>query len=159
MAARGLFTAFLIVAAAAPALAQEKQPPYWASLASGQAMMRTGPARTYPGTWLYQRRDLPVRVLKKYETWRLIQDPDGTRGWMLSTMLSERRTAMVKSGQPREIHASPDSNSRVSYVAEAGVVGRIDHCRDGWCRISIGKREGFIQTADIWGVGEGEVVN
>ena len=35
---RGLFSAFLIVAVAAPAAAQEKQPPYWASLASGQAL-------------------------------------------------------------------------------------------------------------------------
>jgi SH3-like domain-containing protein len=160
MIARGLFTAFLIVvAAAAPALAQEKQPPYWASLASGQAMMRTGPARTYPGTWLYQRRDLPVRVIKKYETWRLIQDPDGTQGWMLSTMLSERRTAIVRAGQPRPIYANPDASSRVRYNAEAGVVGRIDKCRDGWCRITIGKRQGFIREADIWGVGEDEVVD
>jgi SH3-like domain-containing protein len=159
MVARGLFTAFLIVAAAAPALAQEKQPPYWASLASGQAMMRTGPARTYPGTWLYQRRDLPVRVIKKYETWRLIQDPDGTQGWMLSTMLSERRTAIVKPGEPRPIYASPDSSSRVRYNAEHGVVGRIDKCRDGWCRITIGKRQGYIREADIWGVGDNEVVD
>jgi SH3-like domain-containing protein len=55
--------AALLIALAAPAAAQEKTPPYWASIASGQAMMRTGPARNYPGTWLYQRRDLPIRVL------------------------------------------------------------------------------------------------
>src|SRR5439155_7795021 len=57
MFARGLVTAFLIVAAAAPAAAQEKQPPYWASIASGQAMTHTGPGRNYPNMWLYQQRD------------------------------------------------------------------------------------------------------
>ena len=62
------------------ALAQEKQPPYWASIASGQAMTHTGPGRNYPNVWLYQRRDLPVRVLKVYDNWRLIQDPDGAQG-------------------------------------------------------------------------------
>ena len=99
MVARGVFTAFLIVAAAAPALAQDKQPPYWASIASGQAMTRTGPGKNYPGVWLYRRRDLPIRVVKKYENWRLIQDPDGAQGWMLVTLLSDRRTGI---GGPRE---------------------------------------------------------
>jgi SH3-like domain-containing protein len=47
----------------------------------------------------------------------------------------------------------------VRYRAEHGVVGRIDKCSDGWCRIAVGKRQGFIRTADIWGVREGEVVD
>src|SRR5262249_3860689 len=96
---RGAFTALLILGLAAPAAAQDKQPPYWASIASGQAMTRTGPGKNYPGVWLYQRRDLPIRVVKKYDNWRLIQDPDGAQGWMLVTLLSDRRTAIVKPGQ------------------------------------------------------------
>ena len=159
MLGRGALAAILIVAAAAPALAQEKQPPYWASIASGQAMTRTGPGRNYPGVWLYQRRDLPVRVVKKYQTWRLIQDPDGAQGWMLVTLLSDRRTALVKSGQPRSVRVGPSDSARVRYMAEPGVVGRIDKCRDGWCRIEFGKREGYIQIGDLWGVSEGEVVD
>jgi SH3-like domain-containing protein len=86
MLGRGLVTALLIIAAAAPAAAQDKQPPYWASVASGQALSHTGPGKNYPNIWLYQRRDLPIRVVKKYENWRLIQDPDGAQGWMLVTV-------------------------------------------------------------------------
>ena len=145
---------------ASPALAQEKQPPYWASIASGQAMTHTGPGRKYPNVWLYQRRDLPVRVIKKYETWRLIQDPDGAKGWMLVTMLSDRRTAMVKPGEPRAVRSGPDDNAKVRYMAEAGVVGRIAHCKGtGWCRIEIGKKEGYIRTSDLFGVGANELVD
>ncbi|HZC37960.1 MAG TPA: SH3 domain-containing protein [Sphingomicrobium sp.] len=143
---------------AAPASAQEKQPPYWASLASGQAMTHTGPGRNYPNVWLYQRRDLPVRVVKKYETWRLIQDPDGAQGWMLVSMLSDRRTAIVRPGDPRPIRADPNEGANVRYRAEHGLVGRISKCRDGWCRIEIGNRQGYIKTSDIWGVGKNEVV-
>ncbi|HEX5237060.1 MAG TPA: SH3 domain-containing protein [Sphingomicrobium sp.] len=160
MVARGLVTAFLIIAAAAPALAQDKQPPYWASLASGQAMTHTGPGRNYPNVWLYQRRDLPVRVVKKYQTWRLIQDPDGAQGWMLVSMLSDRRTAMVRPGDPRPIFADPNDSARVRYRVEAGAVGRISKCKgDGWCRIEIGKKDGYIRTGDVWGVGGNEVVD
>jgi SH3-like domain-containing protein len=160
MFVRGLVSAFLaIVVVATPAAAQDKQPPYWASIASGQAMMRAGPARNYPGTWLYQRRDLPVRVLKLYPNWRLVEDPDGTRGWMLVSLLSDRRTAIVKAGAPRPVRVDASEVAKPRYLAEPGVVGRISKCRDGWCRIDIGDREGYIRTIAIWGVSDGEVVD
>lgn len=159
MLVRGVFTAFLIVAAATPSFAQDKQPPYWASIASGQAMTRTGPGKNYPGVWLYQRRDLPIRVVKKYENWRLIQDPDGVQGWMLVTLLSDRRTAIVKAGEPRPVRTDPSDGGKVRYLAEQGAVGRISKCHDGWCRVEFGKKSGYIRTSDIWGVVEGEVVD
>ena len=159
MFGRGALTAALIVACAAPALAQDKQPPYWASIASGQAMTRTGPGKNYPGVWLYQRRDLPIRVVKQYENWRLIQDSDGAQGWMLVTLLSDRRTAIVKPGEPRQVRADASEGAKVRYLAEPGTVGRISKCSDGWCHVEFGKREGYIRTSDIWGVSEGEVVD
>jgi SH3-like domain-containing protein len=150
--------AALALALGVPAAAQDKTPPYWASIASGEAMMRTGPGRNYPGIWLYKRRDLPVRVMKTYPNWRMIEDPDGTRGWMLVTLLSDTRTAIVKPGRPRPIHAEANGQSPIRYRAEPGVVGRLEDCRSGWCRIKIGKREGHIRTADIWGVTNSEEV-
>ena len=159
MFGRGALTAILIVASATPALAQDKQPPYWASIASGQAMTRTGPGKNYPGVWLYQRRDLPIRVVKKYENWRLIQDSDGAQGWMLVTLLSDRRTAIVKAGEPRPIRADASDGAKVRYLAEQGAVGRISKCSSGWCHVEFGKREGYIRTSDIWGVSEGETVD
>jgi SH3-like domain-containing protein len=153
------FAGMTMMFLATAAQAQEKQPPYWASVASGQAMTRTGPGKNYPGVWLYQRRDLPVRVVKKYQNWRLIQDPDGAQGWMLVTLLSDRRTAIVKTGAPRPVRVDPADSAKVHYRAETGVVGRIGKCRDGWCRIEIGARDGYIRTSDLWGVASNEVVD
>ena len=158
MLKRGLVVA-LALTLATTASAQDKQPPYWASIASGEAMMRTGPGRNYPGIWLYKRRDLPIRVVQVYPNWRKIEDPDGTQGWMLVTLLSDRRTAMVKPGDPRAIHVRAEANAPVRYRAEAGVVGRIEQCNGSFCQIKIGKREGWIAQTDIWGVGEGETLD
>ena len=156
---RNLVAAALLSALAAPAAAQDKTPPYWASIASGEAMMRTGPGRNYPGTWLYKRRDLPIRVLKIYPNWRLIEDPDGTKGWMLVTLLSDRRTAVVKPGEPRSIHAEASETSPLKYRAEPGVVGQIEKCGGGWCRFKVGNRQGHIRTSDIWGIAANETVD
>jgi SH3-like domain-containing protein len=79
---------------------------------------------------------------------------------MLVTMLSDRRTAMVKPGDPRPVRTDRSDTAKVRYLAEPGVVGRIDKCKgDGWCRIEIGKKEGYIQTSDLWGVAANEVVD
>ena len=148
-----------LLCAAASASAQDKKPPYWASIASGEAMMRTGPGRNYPGVWLYKRRDLPVRVLQIYPNWRKIEDPDGEQGWMLVTLLSDRRTAIVKPGPPRDVRSRPDSGAPVRYRAEAGVVGRIDECAGEWCRIEFAKRKGFIARDALYGLSPGEVID
>jgi SH3-like domain-containing protein len=78
---------------------------------------------------------------------------------MLVTLLSDRRTAIVRPGEPRPIHAKPSNDSPLKYRAEAGVVGRIEKCRDGWCRFKVGNREGYIRTTNIWGVGPTEVLD
>ena len=158
MLKRGVGVALLLTLAAT-ASAQDKKPPYWASIASGEAMMRTGPGRNYPGIWLYKRRDLPIRVIQVYPNWRKIEDPDGEQGWMLVTLLSDRRTGIVKPGEPREIRAKPEANAPVRYRVEHGVVGRIEKCSGGFCRFEIGKRTGYIAAADLWGVAPNEVVD
>ena len=151
-----LFAALLTLAATAGA--QDRAVPYWASIASGEAMIRTGPGRNYPGVWLYKRRDLPVRVLQRHENWRKIEDMDGDQGWMLVTLLSDRRTAVIKAGSPRDIRVRPNSGAPVRYRAEAGVVGRIDHCDGDWCHVQFGSREGYVSQADVWGTSDGEAV-
>ena len=136
--------------------AQDKKPPYWASIASGEAMMRTGPGRNYPGIWLYKRRDLPIRVVQIYPNWRKIEDPDGQQGWMLVTLLSDRRTALVKPGGLRDMRTKADASAPVRYRVEAGVVGRIEQCDGAWCQLTIGRRSGFIRQVDLHGLSDGE---
>ncbi|MGQ0558911.1 MAG: SH3 domain-containing protein [Sphingosinicella sp.] len=155
-----VFAALTVGACFAAALDAQprRQPPYWASIDSGRAMMRTGPGRNYPGTWLYVRRDLPVRVLTVYREWRRIRDPDGTTGWMLVTLLSDRRTAIVRGNGVRPLHIEPDERSPVSWRVEPGVVGRLSRCANGWCRLDTGERGGFIRSDHLWGLGRNEVI-
>ncbi len=147
-----------IVLIAGAGEAQERKVPYWASISTGDALMRTGPERTYPATWRYRRRDLPVQVVQVYGNWRRIREQDGTEGWMLATLLSAQRTAIVTGNGPAEMHADPASGSGLAWRAEPGVVGRISQCESGWCLFDAGGKKGYIQTDRIWGVDPGEIV-
>jgi SH3-like domain-containing protein len=141
---------------AAPGQAQQKKTPYWASIASGDALMRIGPGRNYPAIWRYRRADLPIRVIETYPNWRKIEDPGGGTGWMLVNLLSDRRTALVTGSEPRPLHEKPDPASRIRYFAEAGVVGRLSDCVPDWCRFEAKGKRGYIRTGHIWGTDPGE---
>ena len=147
------------LAASAVQAQRERETPYWASISASKAMMRTGPGRNYPATWLYLRSDLPVQVVETYPSWRKVRDPGGETGWMLQGLLSDTRTALVTGDEPRPMHESADERSPVRYRAEPGVVGRISRCGDGWCRLDAGGREGYIRTGHIWGVDPGERID
>ena len=148
----------LLVQSAAEAQ-RVRQPPYWVSVTAGDALMRTGPAETYPALWRYRRRGLPMRVVATHPNWRKLQDPEGATGWMMVRLLSDVRTALVTGGEPRPLHESADAASPVRYLAEPGVVGRIEGCSAGWCELDVGGRRGFIRSEHVWGVDANEEVD
>jgi SH3-like domain-containing protein len=144
--------ALVLAAAAAQAADVEKKPPYWASISATKALMRTGPGRNYPATWLYVRPDLPVKVLETYPNWRKVQDPDGATGWMLQRLLSDTRTGLVTGSEPQPLHESADEHSAVTFRAEPGVVGRLSRCGGGWCLFDAKGRRGYIRVEHLWGL-------
>src|SRR5262245_55806966 len=78
--------------------------PRFVSLKSDRVNLRQGPGTDYPTAWVFRRAGLPVEVIKEFESWRQVRDAEGTTGWVLGSMLSGRRTALilpweVKAGQ------------------------------------------------------------
>jgi SH3-like domain-containing protein len=147
------------LALAAAGAQTERKAPYWASIAAGKALMRTGPGRNYPGTWLYVRADLPIRVIETYPNWRKVQDPDGEKGWMLQRLLSDTRTGLVLPGEARPLYDKADEHSPLRFRVEAGVVGRISRCDGSWCLFDVQGRRGYIREDEIWGVDQGERID
>jgi len=151
MKIRPVIAVLALFAAIGPAAAQsDPELPYWASISVDEARMRKGPSPDVPVTWEYRRKDLPVKVIARHETWRKIEDPDGTQGWMAARLLSRTRTAIVTGGI-RPLRASASGSASIAYRAEAGVVGRITDCKNGWCLIDVKGRKGWIEAGHIWG--------
>ncbi|QCB42515.1 hypothetical protein E5673_09935 [Sphingomonas sp. PAMC26645] len=138
--------------------ATKKTVPYYASISASRARMRTGPARTYPASWLYQRQDLPIKVVAIFKEWRKVADPDGTEGWMQANLLSGTRTAIVRGSGPVEMREKPVSSAKVLWRAAPGVVGRLSQCGNGWCRMDVKGQAGFVAVGGLWGVEAGEVL-
>ncbi|OYY90140.1 MAG: hypothetical protein B7Y45_08640 [Sphingomonas sp. 28-66-16] len=147
----------LIAFAAVDGQAQKRKTPYYASISAGKARMRTGPGRNYPASWLYQRADLPIKVVDIYKEWRKIEDPDGTQGWMQANLLSDTRTGVVM-GSIADMLETPRFGARVVWRAAPGVVGRISKCARGWCRFDVRGRAGYVESNRLWGIDPDEVL-
>ena len=115
--------------------------------------------RIIPGIWLYAARDLPIQVIRVHRDWR--QGPairTATTGWMLVSLLSDQRTAIVRGEGPQPLREAPDPASPVRFRAEPDVVGRISRCAGGWCNLDVRGRGGFIRADRLWGVEPNETI-
>ncbi len=140
--------------------------PRFVSLKSDRVNLRQGPGTEYPTAWVFRRAGLPVEVIKEFESWRQVRDSEGTTGWVLGTMLSGRRTAVilpweVKPGQAQKtVVLRDDDSERADVVAqvEAGVLASIISCNGQWCRVSVGGFRGYIEQTKLWGAYPGELI-
>lgn len=140
--------------------------PRFVSLKADRVNMRVGPGRDYRTAWVYHQAGLPLEVIKEYEGWRQVRDASGATGWVIQSLLSGRRTALVlpwevKSGEaPPKVALSRDDSARSKPVAmvEAGVIANIATCDGLWCYVNIDEFDGYIEQKKLWGVYEGEVI-
>jgi SH3-like domain-containing protein len=144
---------FLLAIVAMPALGQQREVPYWATMRAAEVNMRVGPSEAFPIEWVYRRAGLPVKVVRVNQGWRRVEDPDGTRGWIVARLLSPDRGAIIIGKGLAELRDGPGGSARVLWQAEPGVVGALGDCDSGWCRFDAGGRKGWVRAERLWGAG------
>lgn len=153
-----MFVPIAMMAASSAPAQDTDEVPYWASLTTDKANMRVGPGGSYRIVWVYQRKGLPLKVVRRLSGWRMVEDPDGERSWVVSRFLSRERTAFVIGEDNAEMRAEGSESAKLLWKLEPGVTGRLGDCGEGWCRFSVGEkeaaREGYVREERLWGAGE-----
>lgn len=140
--------------------------PRFVSLKADRVNLRAGPGTDYPTSWVYRRAGLPLEVVSEFETWRQVRDAEGATGWVLQSLLSGRRTALVtpwdikpKAPAPQlPVRVSDSDSARIVVNVEAGVIANIHSCDGRWCNVTIDKFRGYLPQKKLWGVYENEIV-
>ena len=136
--------------------------PRFVSLKSDRVNVREGPAKDHATRWVYQRAGLPVEITAEFEIWRKIRDSEGGEGWVLHSLLSGRRTALVLQGKTPgnvSLYAKPNMQTETTAALQPGVIGSIKTCDGNWCRIYGDEFDGFIPQSAVWGAYPGEKIN
>ena len=126
--------------------------PRFVSLGSDKVFVRSGPALRYPVRWVFQKKGLPVEVIQEFDTWRKIRDAEGEEGWIHQSLLSGRRSVLVRAEGLVSLHKRAGEGSTLLAKLEPDVVAELQGCRPGWCDISAEGYRGWVQRQFLWGV-------
>ncbi len=153
-----------VMLVALPAAARDTGPvtnlplPRYVSLKAAEGNVRRGPSLTHRIDWVFQRRDMPLRITAEHGHWRRVEDRDGMGGWVHYSLLSGSRTVLVEQDM-LTLRTRPDTNAPVTAALEAGVIARLGKCGPEWCRVSSGGYRGWAPKARLWGVAIDELRN
>jgi SH3-like domain-containing protein len=129
--------------------------PRYVSLKSDRVNLREGPSKDHRTVWIFQRAGLPVEVTAEFEIWRKVRDSEGAEGWVLHSLLSGRRTALVapwKKGTESILYRKASLTSAPIAKLQSNVIASVKSCDGTWCRVSGYGFDGYIQQSDLWGV-------
>ena len=129
--------------------------PRYASLKTDRVNLREGPSKDHATKWVFQRAGLPVEITAEFATWRRVRDSEGAEGWVLHTLLSGRRTALVGQGKKEPTYnvvAAPSGKADLVAQLQAGVIVNIKKCDGAWCQVFGDGYKGFVAQNDLWGV-------
>lgn len=138
--------------------------PRFVSLKSKRVNMRIGPGKQFKVAWLYLKQGLPIEIIQEYDNWRKVRDPEGNEGWILHSLLSGKRTAIVNPGEKDKeagianLHQDGTSESAIIARIEPGVVTSVSSCQEEWCQITVEESEGYIEKKYLWGVYPDELI-
>ena len=120
------------------------------SLKNNEVNLRQGPSFEYPIKLIYKKKYLPVEILDKFETWRKIIDFDNNSGWIHTSQLSKKKTA-INIEENSLLFKKPTVYSKPIAKLEIGRLVLIQKCKKKWCKITSGKFSGWLSKKSLWG--------
>jgi SH3-like domain-containing protein len=129
--------------------------PRFASLKTDRVNLREGPSKDHATKWVYERAGLPVEITAEFEIWRKVRDSEGIEGWVLHSLLSGRRTALVtpnKKGENSKLYARASASADLAATLQSGVIVNIRNCDGAWCLVDGDGFKGYIEQEKLWGV-------
>ena len=104
----------------------------------------------------------PVEITAEFDTWRKIRDSEGSEGWVLHSLLSGRRTALVapwKKDVVLPLRRSGAPDAPVVANLQSNVLANVKRCDGAWCRVYGDSFDGYVEETNLWGVYPGEHVD
>ena len=123
--------------------------PRFESLRYSAVHGRQGPNLDHQILWRYEREGLPMLVVRETHGWRRVRDPDGDEVWMQARMLSSERTALVT--DEAELKRDPNDDARSKARLKAGVIAELITCEEGWCKVEVARKSGYLPQSILWG--------
>lgn len=110
---------------------------------------RYGPGKHYPVKYVYLKRNLPVKVVQKFDDWINISDPQGHTSWIKKDLLSKRSFAITQSFA---IGYKKNNNLNPTVKIDDSVIVAVKSCKEEWCKVTAKDHKFWLPKSALWGV-------
>ena len=119
------------------------------SLKKSKVNVRYGPSFESPVKFIYNKIDLPIKLIDKKENWRRILDVKNNSGWIHSSQLKPINSIITLSD--KILFKRPTIFSKPIAKIKKGRVLIIQNCQTNWCKIKTDNIKGWIERKNLWG--------
>ena len=119
------------------------------SLKKNKVNVRYGPSFESPVKFIYNKIDLPIKLIDKKENWRRILDVKNNSGWIHSSQLKPINSIITLSD--KILFKKPTVFSKPIAKIKKGRVLTIQNCQINWCKIKTDNIKGWVERKNLWG--------
>lgn len=134
--------------------------PRFASVKFEEVNVRFGPGKNYPVKYILKRKNMPVKIIKEFDNWYLLEMVDASTAWVHKSQLSGNRYGFIDIAGYAKLYKSREDANVIAKIGNGHVV-KINRCiRDSaFCEVSIKDSHGYIKKTDFFGLLSGETVD
>ena len=119
------------------------------SLKKDKVNVRYGPGFDYPIKYIYEKKNLPVKLIDNKENWRRIIDSKSNSGWIHWRMLKKINSFIIL--EDKILFYKSSIFSKPILKLQKGRLLIVKKCKKKWCNVKTDKYSGWVRTNNIWG--------
>ena len=122
---------------------------YFLMLKNNKVNVRYGPGFDYPIKYIYNKKNLPIKVINKKENFRRIIDFKNNSGWIHASQLKKAKSFILIEDQL--LFSKPTKYSKPILKIAKGRLLLIKKCKKDWCKVKTEEYMGWLKVENIWG--------
>lgn len=120
------------------------------STKSNKVNMRSGPGLDNQVIYKLIKKSEPLKVIREFEGWLLVEDILKESGWVHHTVVSKTRFVIVI--KSTDLYKKPIMSSKVMAKIMPEVRCALHLCKEEFCNIECNKYKGWVLLENLWGV-------
>ena len=122
---------------------------YFLMLKNNKVNVRYGPDLNSPIKYIYNKKNLPIKVIDKKENFRRIIDIKNNGGWIHASQLKKNKSFILLENQI--LFSKPTKYSKPIVKISSGRLLLVKKCKLKWCRIKTENYTGWLEIKNVWG--------
>jgi len=122
---------------------------YFLMLKNNKVNVRYEPDLNSPIKYIYNKKNLPIKVIDKKENFRRIIDIKNNNGWIHASQLRKNKSFILLENQI--LFSKPTKYSKPIVKISSGRLLLVKKCKLKWCRVKTENYTGWLEVKNVWG--------